>query len=345
MPLRRCLPILAGLLLTACSLLGSPVDVPSNRLPVPRGYYYDVAWLSNGWLIVNHHPYPEHRGGPIWSDRLWQLRSNGRDFAPLPLAPEARCRRTGHLWPLALPDGRLGFQVWCVEMDNGSEYQRRYWAYDLATGATTPLSAADPLMPLGPVTWNPMMTRGLIGGRGICGSIIWLTPGGLEFSPFSVRDGDRSWRLDSEFLRQRSGISEPCTQEGLARNPAWSPDGATIAFFCLATGNWCGRAGPAQSVVEHLSDGPRRAAAPPSVAGGQTPEGAGLVARQPVAGVHWRAPVGAGRHLAVPACDWHAALGSRGGACRGRELRSARVVTRWHPAGSRAAGAPGLQRQ
>jgi WD40 repeat protein len=82
----------------------------------------------------------------------------------------------------------------------------------------------------GPFSVSPSMDRALASaGDSMCGSLIWVDDGLIEYPNIVIEDGDgESWNLGS-FFRDTSRNS--CTDQGRASWPAWAPDGSRIAFF------------------------------------------------------------------------------------------------------------------
>ena len=211
-------------------LLDRTAEVPMQRVTAPRGDYGWLAWLPSGWLIVRYEVSDREAGRSTW--RLWRLHLDGSGLTPLPLDADPACRQTWFHNPAALPDGRLGFEKNCLGLKDESgrpltEDSRYLMAYDVETSAVERLVAQQLTFPLGQYTWNPMMTRGLLGtGGSLCSSLAWLTPTGIGYPSFVIEEDGRSWPLADYF-----GNEDTCTRDGRAGLPAWSPDGTIIAFL------------------------------------------------------------------------------------------------------------------
>ena len=199
MSLRCVLAALAGLLLTACTLLPPPDQpaAPEQRIAAPSGYYDSVAWLPSNWLVVHYEPVPRKR-----EYKLYRLRPDGADFAQLPLGEDPACRLTRFVQPHALPDGRLGFQKVClddprVQPVHGNYDSSHLMAYDLPTGEMETL-LAEPIPAVHGVnwvTWNPVLTRGMFGeSNGLCSSISWMTRTAISAPRITLQDGWWPWR-------------------------------------------------------------------------------------------------------------------------------------------------------
>ena len=214
--------------LPGCSPLSRTAEAPVQRIAAPAGKYHQIAWLPSDWLVVGYEP--EELS---FTSLLYRLRPDGTEFARLEPERDPTCTlNTRYHAPVALPDGRLGFDKQCQFVPDGrtsNSDQRYLTAYDLEQGTATTLVPPFPNSRFGGfrMTWNPPMTRGMI-ALGVCGgSLAWLTPEGLEAPSFSIRDGDQGWRVDGYLTRYTFG---QCAERGRVASPVWSPDGRWLAF-------------------------------------------------------------------------------------------------------------------
>lgn len=196
---------------------------PSQRIAIPEGAYFSTAWLPNGWLVA------EYEATRRFEYRPWRLRPDGSEFERISLPDQPGCSKTLYQNATTLPDGRLGLVAGCEPLDVGGQASFNIVAYDVETKTVENLLSNPILYNPTQFSWNPELTRAVFGhSSGICGSIAWLTRQGLEEADITIADNGKSWRLDAFFER---GRGEPCTDEGRADSPAWSPDGHNIAFF------------------------------------------------------------------------------------------------------------------
>jgi len=199
-----------------------------RHVAIPRANYAGVAWLRPDTIFISLLPDSESLRTELWSVRL-----NGSDFVQVPIA-DPECAREDIHALTRLPDRRIGFIEFCMKNPN--------FAIPNTDGIF--LSAVDPasgrverLMnePLGfnghQFTWNPQLTEGFASTLSdLCGSVAGLNREGLIYRSIPVEDAGSTWDLADFFLDS----GEHCDDYGRADWPAWSPDGASVAFFASA---------------------------------------------------------------------------------------------------------------
>lgn len=227
--------IMLGILVAGCSVFNHGSEVLAERIQAPEGEYSGLAWLPSGWLVTGYEPkevgYEPGQPRPTW--RLWRFRLDDGAFEQLPLGDDPRCFQTRFKDPSTLPDGRLGFVELCGpplirgEPVRGADVY--LMAYNLDTGEVKPLVPRPINTLISQFTWNPDLSRGVVGAGDICASLLWLTQDGFEYFEITFSDEGRSWRLDEAFRRDL--VTEGCSDLGQANLPSWSPNGHWIAFF------------------------------------------------------------------------------------------------------------------
>lgn len=223
--------LLAAVLTVSCSSSGSdkavatafPLDV---KIPVSAGYFYSLAWLSDGTLAVG-------TGPDTTSEQVWQLRQDGSEVRQLPTPPDSACHlSTRYMFPMALSDRRLGLTKKCDTVNHGVERTATAVAYDLQSQSFTTLADLGSRMGgVGGVSWNPGVTRGIGAQSGrICSNVAWITPNGPEGIKVEIRQSGKGWRLDGWLTQPAGATGASCTNQGPADCPSWSPDGRQIAL-------------------------------------------------------------------------------------------------------------------
>jgi hypothetical protein len=233
--LRR-LAVLFPLLLAGCAFGGCGSqsdgvrDAPRHTVPIKQagGFFFDLAWLTNGWMLVGYEITPTKPGS---LGEVWRFHPDGTGFKRVGLAQDATCRQTEYRFPSALPDGRFAALKTCwAPFGVLPVAQETVIAADPASGTTSILadlhSDAHPTH----ISWDPKLDRAMASDNsGICATMYWLSRQGVEFPSITIGDGTRSWRLDDPLLRDPNRCGNPSL--GRAQFPQWSPDGQTIAFI------------------------------------------------------------------------------------------------------------------
>lgn len=222
--------------------------IPAQQLSVPPGNYRirTILRFPDGeiWLPVGEELSYESQMARYYSVQEEQI-------IDIPLPADPRCERTKYTAPTALPDGKLGFSMICgsywSDRPIGQDDALFIMAYDRETGIFEQIVEEPLSLEASSSSWNPDMTRGVLGIGTLLGTIAWVTPIGMEPMRVTIGTGKQSWSLAESLvvIDDYSLGNDRTTEVGIARNPAWSPDGRFIAFW--ASTNVIGRDGMARA--------------------------------------------------------------------------------------------------
>lgn len=232
------------ILLTATTSCVSAEEsgVPTQRLSAPGNHYNSIVRFPDGRVLIGVGSEPSY---VTQMARYYSLQEER--FVEIDLPDDPRCRRTEYVAATALPNGDLGYSMICSgywsERPIGQDNARFIVAYDWETNAFEQIVEAPLPVTTWSPSWNPGMTRGVVTIGSLLGTIAWITPQTMIPMTVTVGTGEQSWSLAENLVVMddyRAG-DDRSGEVGIARNPAWSPDGRFIAFW--ASTNVIGRSG------------------------------------------------------------------------------------------------------
>lgn len=245
MAIKQLLGLGIGILLIAFLASCVPIQqpgLPAQQLLVPAGHYGTVLRFPSGKIFIQ-----TGRLDRFKTDALSYYWLTEEQLVKIPFKDDLRCRLTEYSIPTALPDGRLGLSEICrsywPDRPIGQDDARFIVAYDWETGAIEQIVEEPLSFDTSSFTWNPEMTRGVQSIGSLLGTIAWITPTGMEPMMVTIGTGEQSWSLAENLavMEDYHRGNDRTPEVGIARNPAWSPDGRLIAFW--ASTNVIGRSG------------------------------------------------------------------------------------------------------
>jgi hypothetical protein len=203
--------------------LNNDFSVKSRLLLFPTASY-DSIILINGRLIA----FAEDPNKPR-SESISFAYEGDANLTPFNPQIDKECQNyTIYYINDLLPDGHLGLLKECRKQSGAV---RSIYAYDWGKATLSQLVPGE--LPQGPspknFTWNSEMTKGVQEmGNGLEGTIYWISPEGVSPMDIEIENQGLKWNL-KDYLEGKDRV-------GSATDPAWSPDGKTIAFFASAYG-------------------------------------------------------------------------------------------------------------
>jgi hypothetical protein len=200
-----------------------------EEVGVPQDHYSFIEWLPDDRLLLSVYSKDQIAPNSPW--QYFVLDDEFREFV-LPTNPLCQ-RRTDYLHPNILPDGRLGFTQSCIgrwpELAPGYDSTSYFVAYDLDTGEVEQIVSEPAIDLVGRSSWNPDMSLGIAEAGSLLATIYWITPSSVMPMTVTISGGSRPWSLAENYQVMQEDSSR--RDIGIAKEPAWSRDGETIAFF------------------------------------------------------------------------------------------------------------------
>lgn len=174
--------------------------------------------------------------------RLTSVDVGSATFTPVPAPDVAGCARTEISNPTSAARQMLASRVCVYPLGSGEPDTTTIVTVDLESATYEQrASLGDLRNPAGAIAPNPDGSRMLMAMGSLCGVIVEATPDGPVPLDVTVSDGSEAFSLAD------TAPGPDCHQRGWADWPAWSPDGAQIAFFAAPSA--IGLDGPARASV------------------------------------------------------------------------------------------------
>lgn len=234
MRVRKFVPLnlffISMIILSSCSSKSSrplvnKLHLTGVILKFPQKAYAGLIWIPDRGLgaFIND-------SRQISSRQVMYALEGDTELTSIPFADDPSCTlNTRYQAIKTLPDNRIGLAKTCRQRENTSIQEAIYLlAYDWNTGISEQIVGGElPSSTSGIFSWNPEMTRGVQDNSDVLTSTLyWISPEGASPMDLVLSNGKKSWSLVDayEYL-------DDYKNTGIARTPAWSPDGKVIAFW------------------------------------------------------------------------------------------------------------------
>jgi hypothetical protein len=147
---------------------------------------------------------------------LYGIRPDGSGAHKLPLFKFDECKFTSHSLPVALPDGRLGYDATCWgPIEDKPQEATALMAWDPRTGRNESLPGYRVRFQVGPFAYSPDMRTGVVNGQeGLYERLHRIGPRKLEPIPLPLeRVGWPGWSPDGKWIAL-AGVPEGESADG-----------------------------------------------------------------------------------------------------------------------------------
>lgn len=222
----RMIALVGAAVTWACDPAATQAPAVSASLPASRtiGLPEDLGYASLGWIKTDTIVIEAGPRGPVGSMGLVALDPVVGSLQPLRVEPENGCRLQQPGLPSRLPDGRLGYVVYCLAESGPDRFTM--FARSLTDATPTRLAELGGYNPTG-VSFAPDLDQAIFGhSSAICAGVAFAgLMGVIPLPPTTAGSGSSSFRVDQALTSDR------CDETGRANDPVWSPDGKRIALL------------------------------------------------------------------------------------------------------------------